>query len=168
MGFTIRSARPEEFDRLGEITAAAYLDDGLLDFGADDPYLVLLRDVRSRAEHADVLVAVDDDETVLGGVTFVEGPGAYADIARAGEAEFRTLAVAPPGRGRGVGGALVQHCIERARSLGRTRLVLSTQPAMRAAHRIYERAGFVREPHRDWSPVPGTALVVYALELNPS
>lgn len=166
MAFTIRAARPEEFDRLGEITAAAYLDDGLLDFGADDPYLVLLRDVRSRAKHADVLVAVDDDGTVLGGVTFVAEPGAYADIAQAGEAEFRTLAVAPPGRGRGVGAALVQRCIDRAQGLGRTRLVLSTQPTMHAAHRIYERAGFVRQPHRDWSPVPGTALVVYALDLT--
>jgi GNAT superfamily N-acetyltransferase len=168
MAFSIRAARAEEFDRLGEITAAAYLDDGLLDFGADDPYLVLLRDVRMRAQHADVLVAVDEAGTVLGGVTFVGGPGAYADIAQAGEAEFRTLAVAPPGRGRGVGAALVQHCVERARRLGRRRLVLSTQPTMHSAHRIYERAGFVRQPHRDWSPVPGTSLVVYALELTVS
>ena len=167
MAFTIRPARPEEFDQLGEITAAAYLDDGLLDFGADDPYLVLLRDVRSRARHAEVLVAVDADETVLGGVTFVGEPGRFADIAQPDEAEFRTLAVAPAGRGRGVGGALVQHCIDRARRLGRRRLVLSTQPTMHAAHRIYERAGFVRQPHRDWSPIPGTSLVVYALELTP-
>ncbi|GAB3052529.1 GNAT family N-acetyltransferase [Intrasporangium mesophilum] len=166
MAFTIRAARPDEFDRLGDITAAAYLDDGLLDFGADDPYLVLLRDVRSRAQHADVLVAVDDAGTVLGGVTFVGAPGAYADIAQSDEAEFRTLAVAPLGRGQGVGAALVQHCVDRARQLGRRRLVLSTQPTMRAAHRIYERAGFVRQPHRDWSPVPGTALIVYTLELT--
>jgi ribosomal protein S18 acetylase RimI-like enzyme len=162
-GFMIRAARPEDYERLGDLTAAAYLDDGLLDFGAQDPYLDVLRDVRHRAEHADVLVAVDG--TVLGGVAFVGGPGPFANIAAADEAEFRTLAVAPSGRGRGVGAALVRECVDRARALGRERVVLSTQPMMHAAHRLYERFGFVRVPERDWSPIPGTALLVYALDL---
>ena len=164
-GRTIRAARPEDYEPLGELTAAAYLDDGLLDFGADDPYLDVLRDVGHRAEHADVLVAVDAEGTVLGGVAFVGGPGPFANIAAADEAEFRTLAVAPSGRGRGVGAALVRECLDRARALGRERVVLSTQPMMRAAHRLYERFGFVRVPERDWSPVPGTDLLVYALDL---
>ena len=164
-GFTIRAVRPDDFDRLGALTAAAYLDDGLLDFGADDPYLAVLRDVRRRAEHADVLVAVDDTGTVLGGVSFVGGPGPFADIAGEGEAEFRTLAVAADGRGSGVGSALVGECIDRARALGRHRLVLSTQPMMHAAHRVYERFGFTRAPERDWSPVEGLVLLVYVLEL---
>src|SRR3954471_15677061 len=164
--FTIRAARPEDHERLGELTAAAYLDDGLLDFGAEDPYLEVLRDVDHRAEHADVLVAVGSDGTVLGGVAFVGGPGPFANIADEGEAEFRTLAVAPAGRGRGVGTALVRECIERARALGRHRLVLSTQTAMKSAHRIYERFGFTRAPERDWSPVGDLELLVYVLDLD--
>ena len=36
---------------------------------------------------------------------------------------------------------------------------------MRTAHRLYERAGFVRLPERDWSPVPGVNLLVYGLRL---
>jgi len=164
--FTIRAARPEDHGRLGELTAAAYLDDGLLDFGAEDPYLEVLRDVDHRAEHADVLVAVGSDGTVLGGVAFVGGPGPFANIAGEGEAEFRTLAVAPAGRGRGVGTALVRECIERARALGRHRLVLSTQTAMKSAHRIYERFGFTRAPDRDWSPVRDLELLVYVLDLD--
>ncbi len=164
--FTIRAARPEDHDVLGELTGAAYLDDGLLDFGADDPYLSVLRDVAARAEHAEVLVAVDADDTVLGGVAFVEGPGPFADVARDGEAEFRTLAVAPVGRGRGVGTALVRECLDRARALGRQRMVLSTQPMMHSAHRVYERFGFVRAPDRDWSPIPTLTLLVYTLDLE--
>ena len=167
-GFTIRAVRPDDYERLGELTAAAYLDDGLLDFGAADPYLAVLRDVGRRAEHAEVLVAVDDAGTVLGGVAFVGAPGPFADVAREGEAEFRTLAVAPEGRGRGVGTALVRACIDRARALGRRRVVLSTQPMMHAAHRVYERFGFTRAPERDWSPIDTLTLLVYELELEPA
>jgi len=36
---------------------------------------------------------------------------------------------------------------------------------MLAAHRIYERMGFVRTPDRDWEPIPGLPLLTYALEL---
>ncbi|MCU1538307.1 MAG: acetyltransferase [Humibacillus sp.] len=163
---TIRAARPDEHDRLGELTAAAYLDEGLLDLGADDPYLSVLRDVAGRAQHAEVLVAVDADGAVLGGVAFVEGPGPFADVACDGEAEFRTLAVAPAGRGRGVGTALVRECLDRARALGRRRVVLSTQPMMHSAHRVYERFGLVRAPERDWSPIPTLTLLVYVLDLE--
>jgi ribosomal protein S18 acetylase RimI-like enzyme len=43
--------------------------------------------------------------------------------------------------------------------------VLSTDPLMTAAHRLYRRLGFTRLPERDWSPVPGTDLLVYSREL---
>ncbi|MCP3821520.1 GNAT family N-acetyltransferase [Streptomyces sp. A3M-1-3] len=165
MDITIRQARAEEYKQLGEITAQAYLGDGLLDFGEDDDYLHVLRDVARRAVGAEVLVAVHDGE-LLGGVTFAPPGSAWADIARDGEAEFRMLAVAREGRGRGAGEALVRACIERARALhGVERLVLSTQPTMLDAHRIYERLGFTRAPQRDWEPIPGLPLFAYELEL---
>jgi ribosomal protein S18 acetylase RimI-like enzyme len=169
MDFTIRPAHESEYEALGEITALAYLDDGLLAFGGSDAYLRALRDVRARAAApgAEVLVAAEG-ERLLGGVTFVAG-GPLADIAAVDEAEIRMLAVARPARGRGVGEALVRCCADRARALaGRRRLVLSTQPKMHAAHRLYERLGFVRAPLRDWNPVPeatGVDLLVYELPI---
>ncbi|MFH8723903.1 GNAT family N-acetyltransferase [Streptomyces termitum] len=166
MDFTIRAVRPEEHEELGEITARAYLDDGHLDFGEDDGYLHVLRDVARRAAEAEVLVAVDGDGTLLGGVAFTPGGREYADIAVEGEAEFRMLAVAHAARGRGAGEALVRACVARARELGSARLVLSTQSGMARAHRIYQRLGFVRRPERDWKPVPELEpLLVLALEL---
>ncbi|MFF3290768.1 GNAT family N-acetyltransferase [Streptomyces sp. NPDC003023] len=168
MDTVIRRIEPEEHTALGELTARTYLDGGLLAFGAEDPYLPVLRDVAGRAEGAEVYVAVDTAGALLGGVTFVAGSGRWADIAGPGEAEFRMLAVAPQARGRGVGEQLVRLCTDRARAVpGCVRLVLSTDPEMHAAHRLYERLGFVRTPERDWSPFPELSLLLtYALELR--
>ncbi|MER5939151.1 GNAT family N-acetyltransferase [Streptomyces sp. NPDC001928] len=168
MDFAIRPAAPGEFDALGEITARAYLDDGLLDFGESDEYLGELRDVAKRAAAADVLVAVDGGR-LLGGVTFVPSGGPMADIAGSGEAEIRMLAVDRAARGRGAGEALVRACVDRARATeGCVRIVLSTQSTMHGAHRIYERLGFVRTPERDWNPIPhldDITLLTYELTL---
>ncbi|MGA4800646.1 GNAT family N-acetyltransferase [Streptomyces lavendulocolor] len=167
MDITIRAVRPEEHGTLADITAQAYLGDGLLAFGESDEYLLELRDVARRAAEAEVLVAAGEDGRVLGGVTFVARGGTpWAGLARAGEAELAMLAVARGARRRGAGEALVRACVERAREVeGCGRLVLSAQAAMRAAHRICDRVGFVRTPERDWQPVPGVTLCTYALPL---
>lgn len=167
MDFTIRAVRPEEYEAVGELTAGTYLGDGLLAFGAEDPYLEVLRDTARRARESEVLVAADAEDRVVGGVTFVPGGTEWADVAVEGEAEFRMLVVAHEARGRGVGEALVQACVDRGRALpGCARLVLSTAPEMAAAHRVYARMGFVRTPHRDWSPFAELEpLRTYAMEL---
>lgn len=145
---------------MGELTVAAYTVSR--DVGE---YAAVLRDVADRVKSAQVLVAVDDDGTVLGSVTNVPEGGPYGEIARAGEGEFRMLAVDPAAQGRGVGTALVEACIADARRRGRSRLVLSSGTWMTAAHRIYQRLGFVRDPARDWTPVPGVDLTAYVLDL---
>ncbi|MEG3631051.1 GNAT family N-acetyltransferase [Streptomyces poriticola] len=168
MDIVIRRAAPAEYRTVGEITAQAYLQDGLLDFGESDGYLRELRDVAKRAAAAEVLVAVAGEE-LLGGVTFVPSGGPMADIAGPGEAEIRMLAVDRTARGRGAGEALVRACADRAREVpGCVRLVLSTQRSMHSAHRIYERLGFVRTPARDWNPLPEVddiTLLAYELTL---
>lgn len=166
MDLTIRRPRPDELETVGELTARAYLEDGLLDFGERDPYLEHLRAARHRAEHAEMFVAADaGSDLVLGSVAFASYGGTYAEIARPGEGEFRMLAVRPGSRGRGVGEALVRTCAERARELGLRRLVLSSHPRMLSAHRLYGRLGFARTPDRDWHPLPLLALITFALEL---
>ncbi|MDT0611681.1 GNAT family N-acetyltransferase [Streptomyces lancefieldiae] len=168
MNFVIRQAASDEYDPLGEITAQAYLRDGLLDFGESDAYLGELRNVAKRAVAAEVLVAAADGR-VLGGVAFVPSSGPMSDIAGPGEAEIRMLAVAHEARGRGVGEALVRACVDRARAVeGCVRVVLSTQRTMRTAHRLYERLGFTRTPDRDWKPLPeldDITLLTYELTL---
>ncbi|MBQ0983917.1 GNAT family N-acetyltransferase [Streptomyces sp. F63] len=166
MDLVIRTARPEEYRTLGELTAQAYLGDGLLEYGASDPYLAELRDAARRAAHTELLVAADavSDEPV-GCVAHVTPGSPYAELAGAGESEFRMLAVAGPARGRGAGEALVRACLDRARQAGLVRVVLSSHPRMTTAHRLYRRLGFVRLPERDWEPLPGLRLHAFGREL---
>jgi len=55
--------------------------------------------------------------------------------------------------------------IERAGRAGVRRLLLLTQREMKTAQRMYERAGFLRMPERDWSPAEGVLLLAYGLPL---
>ena len=128
-------------------------------------YAAVLADVDARVKEAEVLVAVSDGGEVLGSVTNVPDGGEYGEIAREGESEFRMLAVAPEAQGQGVGTALVRAVVDDARRRGRSALVLSSDASMTTAHRMYDRLGFVRDPERDWTPVPDVDLRAYRLDL---
>ncbi len=115
-----------------------------------------------RAREAHLLVALDDVGRVIGTVTLMTDRSPFSQIARAGEAEVRLLAVAPAARGVGAGEALMRRCLQRAGLAGCEQMVLSTQPTMLAAHRLYERLGFMRAPERDWErPGSGRRMLVY-------
>jgi ribosomal protein S18 acetylase RimI-like enzyme len=158
---SVQPARPEDFAAIAELTVAVYLNGGL----ASPDYASELADVAGRASRADLLVVRDPDGRVLGSVALVL-QGDFGNVtASDDEAAFRMLVVDPAAQGRGIGELLVVTCLDRARAAGKRRMVLSTDPLMTAAHRLYRRLGFTRLPERDWSPVPGTDLLVYSREL---
>jgi len=148
--WTTREATDDELDAAGAVVCAAYAADG----HASAEYHRVLADARARAKEATVVVAVTAAGQVVGSVTFALAGSPWADVATDGEAEFRML-----------GGALSRWCIDRARASGRRRIVISSQPEMTSAHRMYLALGFVRRPDLDWSPVPGVDLLGFSLEL---
>ena len=159
----IRPAVPAEFAAVGDVCVAAYAS-----FSANSSmgYVDQLRDVARRAAAAVVLVAADPGGRVLGTVTFVPDGGPLGEIAGPAETEFRMLAVDPSAQGRGVGAALLARVLDASRGRGKTGVACSSRPEMRAAHRVYESAGFRRAPQRDWSPTAGVRLLAFVTALG--
>ncbi|HMK96884.1 MAG TPA: GNAT family N-acetyltransferase [Acidimicrobiales bacterium] len=160
----VRPVEPEEYELAGRIVVSAY--ESLPGSHMTGEYADELAAVGRRAGQATVLVAVGPE--LLGCVTFVpDSSSPWAELLGPNEAGVRMLAVDPSAQGRGIGRALLTACIERARQLGRAGLFLHSTPWMEAAHHLYESAGFVRVPERDWLPVPEVPLMAFRLALAP-
>ncbi len=155
MPITIREARPEEYAEAGDVTAAAYAEFVRPEDADWRAYVEELRDVRSRAARAVVLVAVEDasdsnDGRILGTLTLelsaridVDSPPLPEDAAH-----VRMLGVLPEARRLGVARSLMEEAERRARAAGKTRLTLHTTERMKAAQKMYDSLGFSRAPDR--------------------
>lgn len=158
----IRQATPADYEAVARLTLSAYR---ALPTWVGDDYAVELTDVAGRvAAGATVLVAEDGGGVVVGSVTLVLPPSPWFEWAPGvdGDCGFRMLAVDPEAQGRGIGPALVEECLERARLAGRKRMIIGSTTWMTTAHRMYERLGFVRHPDLDqqWGDITGWAFVL--------
>ena len=170
MSLVIRPARPEEYGLVGLLTADAYRADGLLE-AADHPvestYEAELLDATRRAEEAELRVAAEEGGQILGTVTWCPPGSPWRQLAlRNDQAEFRMLSVAPAGRRRGVGRAMVEACLSRARRDQMSEVVIWSHPLMVAAHRLYLAMNFERAYDLDGSPAPGVHLWGFRLSLD--
>ncbi len=145
----VHPARPDEYARVGALTIAAYSTlpvDHLWGGYAEE-----ILDTATRARHAEILVAVTDDGSIAGAVTYVgDRSSSWSEWTEPGEVQFRLLAVDAQLRARGAGTALVRACIERA-TAARRPVLIHTTAWMDTAQRMYSRLGFTRRPDRDVS-----------------
>jgi ribosomal protein S18 acetylase RimI-like enzyme len=154
MPITIREARPDEYAEAGDVTAAAYAEFVRPEDADWRAYVEELRDVRSRAARAVVLVAADNAEEgrgrILGTLTLELSARIDDDSSPLPEdvAHIRMLGVLPEARRLGVARSLMEEAERRARAAGKTRITLHTTERMKAAQEMYDSLGFSRAPDR--------------------
>jgi GNAT superfamily N-acetyltransferase len=154
---TIRPARPDDYASLGKLLVAAYAGLPGMPSPQEQPdYYAMLADLAGRAAKSalTVFVATDERGRLLGSIDFIDDMAQYGSGGPASTvknaAGIRLLAVDSAVRGKGAGKALTMFCIDRARSIGKARLVLHTTKAMQTAWTMYESLGFVRFPELDF------------------
>lgn len=102
-----------------------------------------IANMSSLADVGEIIVAEADGQ-IVGAVAYV-GPGApKAGFFRPEWPIMRMLVVAPAFRGVGIGRALAEECLRRAKRDGASVFALHTSGLMQVALRMYERMGFKR------------------------
>ncbi len=160
MTIVVRELQPgDDAAAAGKVVQSSYLH--LPGYPREDEYDTALAAVADRAEMSDIVVAVDG-ERIVGCLTYIaDHTNPDYEFTDEGGASFRYFAVSLSEQGRGVGAAMVEWCIARARSDGKRRLRIHTLESMPAAQRLYERVGFRRDPSndQDWDGIKGIAYV---------
>jgi GNAT superfamily N-acetyltransferase len=158
----IRQARDDELDEVAALIVDAYAEYAArMSPDAWAIYASEIANVHGRKGDAELLVA-ERDGRLVGSVTLFTGWRG----AREGSCGVRLMAVLPEERGSGLGRALMETVISRARELGKHRIVFTTTMEMVAFRELTESMGFQREPALDHEPAPGVRTEGYALELG--
>lgn len=137
VGVTVREATIDDLDACVDLLARV-VEEGRW-MGAEPP---LDRDVRAERfraaldDEAGALLVATEDERIVGLL--------FLSVAGYGVADFG-MCVDAERRGRGVGGALVEDAVARARTMGAHKVSLQVWPHNEAALRLYRRHGFVEE-----------------------
>ena len=160
--WTIRQAKPDELDTIAALIVDAYAQYAAhMSPDAWSSFANEIANVRGRMSDAELLVA-ELDGRIIGSVTVFSGWRGTQE----GTAGVRLLAVPPEHRGSGLGRALLEACVDRAREAGKTRLVMTTTQEMGVLRDLTERMGFRREPALDTMPAPGVRYEGFALDLT--
>jgi GNAT superfamily N-acetyltransferase len=168
--YVILQAKPSDYEALGEMTVTVYEQlPGMPDSSEQPEYYSMLKDVESRARipTIKILIAVTPENELLGGVTFIGDVKYYASGGTVSEnincSGIRLLVVKPEARNSGIGKALTEACIQRAKDAGTSQVVLHTTKSMEIAWRMYEKIGFLRSPDLDFHQ---GKLAVYGFRLK--
>jgi len=156
--FTIRNAKPEEYQYIGALMVKVYSAlDGFPKPHQHPKYYEMLANVGDLTAKpgTEILVAVTSDAAIAGAVVYFSDMQYYGSKGTATQeknaAGFRLLAVDDKYRGKGIGKALTLICLEKARNQKQKQLIIHTTNAMKPAWHMYETIGFKRSEDLDFT-----------------
>ena len=158
----IREFQPSDSTQVNALALRAFeqFKDAYHDWPA---FQAKIGNMSALADVGEVIVAEVEGQ-IVGAVAYV-GPGApKAEFFRPEWPIMRMLIVAPDSRGRGIGRALAEECLRRAKRDGAPVFALHTSELMQVALPMYQRMGF-----RWLSSTPaihGVEYGVYVKELD--
>lgn len=161
MTIHVREARNEELPLIRKQRVEAYRDHtGSI---SDEHWQALKKAISSEADKqpgVELLVAEIDSEIVGSVALFPAKTDAYEGfVDELDYPELRVLAVSSKSRGLGVGSALIEACVQRAKNNGYDAIGLHTGDFMDSAIALYSRHGFERLPEHDFEPANDGVIV---------
>jgi len=142
-GVTIREIRPDDDLYLGEVIRGCFLDYDATQQGTvfADPVIDHLSD--SFGGERSAYFVVEYSGRVVGGAGIQQLTGAGKDIC-----ELQKMYLHKEFRGKGLGRALMEKCLDFAKSAGFALCYLESLPELKDALRLYSAAGFDYIPER--------------------
>lgn len=149
MNFIVRNALSDEFQEIGRLMVSVYSSLKGFPSPKEQPkYYEMLSNIGEQTNKpcTELLAAVNKDGKVLGAVVYFSDMLYYGSGGSATQEKnasgFRLLAVDEVARGMGVGKALSEACIKKARDDANQQLIIHTTSAMQIAWAMYEKLGF--------------------------
>ena len=158
--FVLRPIEPRDDAAIANIIRTVMPEFGACGsgFAINDPEVDWMH--RAYAAPRSAYFVVERDGVVEGGGGVAPLEGGDADTC-----ELRKMYFLPSLRGLGAGAAVMQRCLEAARTFGFRRCYLETLTGMDAAMRLYERSGFRRIDGPMGATGHGGCNTFYLLEL---
>jgi len=154
---TLRDYRAADAPAVSRVALAAF--DEFRDAYADWPAMAANVATMAALAGTGEIVVAECDGAVAGAVAYIPPHRPKASYFDQAWPIIRMLVVDPAQRGNGLGRALTEECIRRARRDGAGAIALHTSPIMTVALSMYRRMGF--EQLRDAPAIYGVPYAVY-------
>ncbi len=124
------------------VVLASIIRNALAEFGADKPGTVFFDPTTDHLyelfQHPGAIYFVAESNGVVqGGAGLFPSAGLPPDTC-----ELVKMYLRPQARGLGLGGLLIQRCLDHAKETGFAKIYLETLPELHQAVKVYERFGF--------------------------
>jgi GNAT superfamily N-acetyltransferase len=171
--YTVRNARPREFEEIGKLMVRVYSQlEGFPKESEQPNYYKMLANIGdlTNKPETELLVAVSSDGKISGGMVYFSDMKYYGSGGTATKelnaSGFRLLAVDFTARGNGIGKLLTNECIRKTKEKNLGQVIIHSTKAMKTAWKMYESMGFKRSEDLDFMqgelPVFGFRLQLYS------